>query len=32
MPTFLNQTSNEASRTGMNGTGFCPGRWQIVKK
>jgi hypothetical protein len=30
--TFLNHTSNEASRIGMKGTGFWPGRWQIARK
>jgi hypothetical protein len=30
--TFLNHTSKLASRTGMKGTGFCPGRCEIAKK
>jgi hypothetical protein len=30
--TFLNHTSKLASRTGMKGTGFCPGRCKIAKK
>jgi hypothetical protein len=30
--TFLNQTSNEASRTGMKGTGFWAGRWEMLRK
>jgi hypothetical protein len=30
--TFLNHTSKEASRIGMKGTGFWPGRWQIARK